>query len=314
MIRTDNLTKDYGGGRGIFNLNLDIPKGIIFGFIGPNGSGKTTTIKCLCGLLKPTEGTASVNDIQVSRSHAAKIKRVIGYMPDKFGVYDQMSVWEYLDFFCAAYRIPKKQRNNRIETVLELTNSTYMLDYQVNSLSAGMTRRIALAKTLLHDPEVLILDEPAAGLDPHARIEMRRTITRLRESGKTIMLSSHILPELSSVCDRVGIVQNGRLLAQGTVREIMTELQEKIVLTVTVQGDAKTAAEFCEKHPNVESLTASGNELRIIFAGTRAEMADLNRDLVEQGVKVSGFREAEGDLEEVFLKVTGQKGAQASGR
>lgn len=305
MIRTENLTKDYGRERGVFNLSLEIPKGAIFGFIGPNGSGKTTTIKCLCGLLNPTAGAAFVNGIPVQPSNAAKIKRIIGYMPDKFGVYDQMSVWEYLDFFCAAYRIPKKQRKTRIDTVMELTNSTYMIDYQVNSLSAGMTRRIALAKTLLHDPEVLILDEPASGLDPHARIEMRRTIMRLRENGKTIMLSSHILPELSSVCDLVGIVQNGRLLAQGTVREIMTALQEKIVLTVTVQGDTAPAEALCSDHANVQSFTASGNEIRVVFNGTRMEVADLNRDLVAAGVRVSGFREAEGDLEEVFLKVTG---------
>ncbi len=305
MINIQNLTKNYGSGRGIFDLTLEIPKGAIFGFIGPNGAGKTTTIKCLCGLLKPTSGGARVNDVPVKPTNARKIKRMIGYMPDKFGVYDQMSVWEYLDFFCAAYKISKKERRARIESVLELTNSTYMMDYQVSSLSAGMTRRIALAKTLVHDPAVLILDEPAAGLDPHARIEMRRTIMRLKEQGKTIMLSSHILPELSSICDFVGIVQNGRLLACGGVRDIMAELQEKIILSITVQGDATAAQEICKKHANIESATASGNEVRVTYAGTRAELGELNRALVLAGVNVIGFKEVEGDLEEVFLKVTG---------
>ena len=304
MIRTEKLTRDYGNNRGIFNLTMQIPKGKIFGFIGPNGSGKTTTIKLLCGLYKATSGKSFINNVQVIPKNYSTIKRTIGYMPDKTGVYDQMSVWEYLDFFCATYRIPRKLRRRRIEGVLELANAAYMLDYQVNSLSQGMAKRVALAKTLLHDPAVLILDEPASGLDPYARIEMRRTIMRLREVGKTIMLSSHILPELSSVCDLVGIVEKGRLLDFGTVREIVTRLQEHIVIGITVQGEAARAAELCSKHANVKGVTPQGNEVRVVYVGPRSEMAEINRVLVENKINVIGFREEEGDLEEAFLRIT----------
>ncbi len=304
MIKTEKLTRDYGNNRGIFDLSMEIPKGKIFGFIGPNGAGKTTTIKMLCGLYKPTSGKSSIDGLPVLPKNHGAIKRMIGYMPDKTGVYDQMSVWEYLDFFCAAYRIPRKRRRQRIDTVLELTEAGYMLDYQVSSLSQGMGKRVALAKTLLHDPQVLILDEPASGLDPYARIEMRRTIMRLREFGKTIMLSSHILPELSSVCDLVGIVEKGRLLAFGTVREIVNSLQENIILSVTVQGETARAAELCASHANVKGVTPQGNEVRINYVGPRSEIAEINRVLVENKVNVIGFREEEGDLEEAFLRVT----------
>lgn len=304
MIKTERLTRDYGNKRGIFDLSMEIPEGKIFGFIGPNGAGKTTTIKMLCGLYKPTDGTAFIDGIEVIPKNHPKIKKMIGYMPDKTGVYDQMSVWEYLDFFCAAYRIPSNQRKSRIDNVLELADASYMLDYQVNSLSQGMGKRVALAKTLLHDPPVLILDEPASGLDPYARIEMRRTIIRLREYGKTIMLSSHILPELSSVCDLVGIVEKGCLLAFGTVRDIVNQLQENIVLSITVQEETARAAELCTSHDNVKDVTSQGNEVRAVYVGPRSEMAELNRILVENKINVIGFREEEGDLEEAFLHVT----------
>jgi len=309
MIRTEHLTKDYGSGRGISDLTLTVPKGKIMGYIGPNGSGKTTTIKLLCGLIKPTSGRAFVNDVEVLPKNSATIKAMIGYMPDVFGVYDQMSVWEYLDFFCAAYRIRAKEREARVMAALKLTDATYMLDYQVASLSRGMRQRVGLARTLLHGPEVLILDEPAGGLDPSARIDMRRTIQRLRDLGKTIMLSSHILPELASVCDLVAILKGGHLLAAGTVREITQNLREEMVLFVAVDSDVANAVKCCLDSPNVETAVASGDEIRLTFAGTRAEIADLNARLVEQGTRVSSIREEEVDLEQVFLSVTGGRGS-----
>ena len=305
MIRTENLTRDYGGGRGIMGLNLHVPRGRIFGYIGPNGAGKTTTIKLLCGLIRPTEGTAYINGVEVTPRNNQTIKKMIGYLPDVFGVYDQMSVWEYLDFFCAAYRIPPKQRQERIHESLRLTDGVYMLDYQVASLSRGMRQRVGLAKTLLHDPDVLILDEPAGGLDPNARIEMRLTIQRLRNVGKTILLSSHILPELASVCDLVGILKGGRLVAQGTVAEITDSLREKLVLLLGVDGDVPKAVRLCLTFPNVEKAMAAGNEIRVIFSGTRREVADLNALLVTKGIRVLSLKEEEADLEQVFLSVTG---------
>ncbi len=307
MIRTDSLTRDFGNNRGVFDLSLSVPGGEIFGFIGPNGSGKTTTIRMLCGLLRPTAGTSYINNIEVTPRNLPQIKKLIGYMPDAFGVYEQMSVWEYLDFFCAAYRIPGRKRKPRIDEVLELTEAAYMLDYQMGSLSHGMNKRIALARTLLHDPEVLIMDEPANGLDPNGRIEMRRMIMRLREHGKTIMLSSHILPELSSVCDRVGILEKGRLVTQGTVKQITSSLHEKIVLAYQIGSDRQVAAALCKAFPNVESVASAGNEMRVVFAGTRDHIAELNRMLVEKGVRLMAVHEEEADLEAAFLRVTGRK-------
>ena len=306
MIRTERLTKDYGGGRGIIDLDLHVPKGRIFGYIGPNGSGKTTTIRLLCGLLQPTSGQAFINDIEVTPHNSRRIKEMIGYLPDTFGVYEQMSVWEYLDFFCAAFRIPPRARAEVVSGVLKLTDASHMLDYQVASLSRGMHQRIGLARTLLHDPDVLILDEPAGGLDPYARVEMRQTIQRLRDLGKTILLSSHILPELASVCDLVGILEQARLVACGTVSEITERLRQHLVLTVTVDSDIMAAERLCAEFPNVNEALASGNDIRVVFTGTRPELADLNQWLVSRDVRVTSLREEETDLEQVYLSVTGK--------
>ncbi len=307
MIRTENLTRDFGGGRGIIGLNLHVPKGTIYGYIGPNGAGKTTTIRLLCGLVRPTSGRAFINGVEVIPANTATIKRMIGYLPDIFGVYDQMSVWEYLDFFSAAYRIPPPERETRIRAALQLTDATHMLDYQVISLSRGMRQRVGLAKTLLHDPEVLILDEPAGGLDPHARIEMRRTIERLRDVGKTIMLSSHILPELAGICDLIGIIEKGRLLAFGTVAEVTRKVQENLKITVVVDSDPKPAREWCEQFPGAGSVDVNANEIHFLYTGPRGALPDLLLKLTGNGVRVMEFREDQANLEQVFLSVTHQK-------
>lgn len=307
IIQTEHLSKDYGGGRGAMDVNLEIPENSVFGYIGPNGSGKTTTIKLICGLISPTSGQAFVDGVKVLPRHSSKIKRMIGFLPDEFGVYEQMSVWEYLDFFGAAYKIPPKKRKIRIEKVLELTDALHMMDYQVSSLSRGMHQKIGIAKTMLHDPKVLILDEPANGLDPYARIEMRKTILRLKEIGKTIMLSSHILPELGSICDYVGIIEKGKLLIQGPILDITRSLQENIMLEIRVDSDLKQAAEACREFANVKDVTLSGHEVRVEYLGKRNEIADLNQHLVSKGVRVVALQEMEVDLENVFLSVTGHK-------
>ncbi len=306
MIRTENLTRDFGGGRGLHGLSMHIPKGKIFGYIGPNGAGKTTTIKLLCSLYRPTSGTAFINGIEVTQANAGKIKGIVGYMPDNFGVYDQMSVWEYLDFFCAAYHIPVRQRESRIRSVLELTRSQQMIDYQVASLSKGMTQRIGMAKTLLHDPEVLILDEPASGLDPFARIEMRRTILRLRDLGKTIMLSSHILPELAGICDLIGILEKGRMLAFGTVDEVSKKVKENLKLTIILDSDTAPAKTICENFSGVQQLTVTANELHFLFTGVRNRLPDLLNNLIRNDVRIMEMKEEHADLEQVFLSVTHQ--------
>lgn len=305
VIRTEKLTKNYGKDRGVFNLDLNVPQGKIYGFVGPNGAGKTTTIKMLCGLVRPDSGKAFVGDVQITPGNIPKIKRKTGYMPDIFGVYEQMSVWEYLDFYGAAFKIAPKARRKRIEEVLALTESSHMIDYQVTSLSRGMRQRIGLAKTMIHDPEILILDEPAGGLDPTARIEMRQTISRLRSLGKTILLSSHILPELSSVCDLVGIIFKGKLLAQGTVKEISASLQEKIIINVTVDSDIAEAQSILERIDCVESVKMlEQNVLQCTFTGAREQVKSVLRLLVENKVVVRWFSEEEVDLEDVFINIT----------
>ena len=306
MIKTENLTKDFGTERGIFNLNLQVERGSIYGFIGPNGAGKTTTIKILCGLLKPDSGKAFVDDIEVIPSNIAQIKRKIGYMPDITGVYEQMSVWEFLDFYGAAFRIPPPARKERIESVLEITNASEMIDYQMTSLSRGMRQKIGLAKTLIHDPAILILDEPAGGLDPNARIEMRQTVGRLKSLGKTILLSSHILPELSSVCDKVGIIYKGKLLVQGSVREISHQLRENMVIEMTVESGAEEAAALLRGIEGVEDVKVlDGTDIQFVFNGMRNQISGVLSLLVENGVKVRWFSENEADLENVFLGITG---------
>ena len=312
MIRTENLTRKFGGGRGIFDLNLEVEKGTIYGFVGHNGAGKTTAIKILCGLLRPDSGRAFIGEVEVLPKNLAKIKRSIGYMPDITGVYDQMSVWEFLDFYGAAFKIPPKDRRKRIEQVLELTHASEMIDYQVSSLSRGMRQKIGLAKTLIHDPDVLILDEPAGGLDPNARIEMRQTIAGLRSLGKTILLSSHILPELASICDRVGILNRGVLLAQGTVKEISAQLQENLQILVTVDSDVNHALAVVQKLADVQNAVIADSEhLSFSFTGGRKLAGELLAFLQTNGVKVRWFTENEASLENVFIDITSRDGGKA---
>lgn len=315
MIRTENLNKKFSADRGVFDLNLEVPTGCIYGFVGHNGAGKTTAIKILCGLLKPDSGRAFIGDTEVTPRNLGKIKRLVGYMPDITGVYDQMSVWEFLDFYGAAFRIPPKQRRERIEQVLALTHTEDMIDYQVSSLSRGMRQKVGLAKTLIHDPEILILDEPAGGLDPNARIEMRRTISGLRKLGKTILLSSHILPELASICDRVGIINKGHLLAQGTVKEISETMQENLSILVTVDSDVSAAKSYIERVEGVTAVEAADAEhLNVTFTGGRDRAGALLAALMEGGIQVRWFAENEADLENVFINLTAGKDAEDGGR
>jgi ABC-2 type transport system ATP-binding protein len=308
MIRTENLNKDFGKGRGVFSLNLDVPEKAIYGFVGHNGAGKTTAIKLLCGLLKPDSGKMFIGDLQVIPKNIPEIKRRIGYMPDITGVYEQMSVWEFLDFYGATFKIPKKKRKQRIEEVLDITNSANMIDYQITSLSRGMRQRIGLAKTLIHDPDVLILDEPAGGLDPNARIEMRQTIMRLSQLGKTILLSSHILPELSSICSRVGIISGGHLLAQGTVQEISQELEENIIINITINSDMDEAKAILNDILSIEKIIdIDVNQIQIVFNGVRDDVGYILSNLVNNGVSVRWFSENEADLENIFMDITKQK-------
>ena len=246
-----------------------------------------------------------IGNYEVVPKNLPMIKRMIGYMPDITGVYEQMSVWEFLDFYGAAFKIPPKQRKERIEAVLAITKSENMIDYQVASLSRGMRQRIGLAKTLIHDPEVLILDEPAGGLDPNARVEMRRTIKELKNLGKTILLSSHILPELASICDIVGILNKGKLIAQGTVKEINDMLHETLSISVTVDSDLDKAMALTKAVEGVVSVQLSDiNQFFINYRGSRETTGTILSYLMQNGVRVRWFTENEADLENVYLNIT----------
>jgi ABC-2 type transport system ATP-binding protein len=314
MVKTENLRKVYGEGVvGLEGLTMTIGEGQIFGFIGPNGAGKTTTIRMLCGLLRPSGGKAWVNDIDVA-GDLRGIRRHVGYMPDQFGVYEEMRVWEYLDFFGAAFKIPRRQRRERIDAVLEITRSEAMRDYFVDSLSRGMRQRIGIAKTLIHDPKVLFLDEPANGLDPRARIDMRELIKTLSSMGKTIIVSSHILPELGSICDVLGIIERGRLLAFGTLSEIMQKVRPNRIVELEFLGPAGDAMAVAEELVGQESISnpqVFDNILQFEVVGRDRKLAELLRRFVEREVEVVWFREQESDLEEAFMKITDDAAAGA---
>lgn len=308
MIRCHGLTKAYGDFIALNNLTLEIDKGDTFGFIGPNGAGKTTTMRILSTLLEPTSGKATVGDYSVVE-HPDEIRKLLGYMPDKFGIYDGMKVWEYLDFFAGAYRLPKEARKQAIDDVLELTELSQKRDFFVEALSTGMRQRLCLAKTLLHDPQVLILDEPASGLDPRARIEMRELLKELTRMGKTIMISSHILPELADFCNRIGILEAGELIAAGKVEDIMSTLQADRRITAFVLRNGERASEWLEDEElvsDVELLESEGKpfEIRFAFTGQLDDLELLSRKLAEPDYGLVGFEEKKTDLEDLFLKVT----------
>jgi len=308
VVVTRELTKKYGELTALDRLSIEVGKGKILGFIGPNGAGKTTTIKILVGLARPTSGAASIAGADCVRD-AHKIKQLVGYMPDRFGSYDNMRVREYLDFFGAAFKIPRRKRKERIDEVLETTSSTYMQDRFVEALSHGMQQRIGIARTLLHDPEVLILDEPALGLDPHARIEMRNLLLHLARMGKTLIVTSHILPELSRICDQVAIITHGKLRAAGTLDEIMTQVRQQRMIEVQFAsgGEIERATGALREALGEDSaISPSAAEAIVRFETSRSEddLGEVLAQLVGQGIRVTQFREVPSDLEDAFLSVT----------
>jgi ABC-2 type transport system ATP-binding protein len=306
MIETRDLTKMYGELYALNRLTLRLDKGDVYGFIGPNGAGKTTTMRILATLLNPTWGEATVCGYSIY-NNAKEIRRLMGYMPDFFGVYDDMKVIEYLEFFAAAYRINGPERRRKCDQVLELVDLGYKRDALVTSLSRGMTQRLGLARVLLHDPQVLLLDEPASGLDPRARIEMRALLKELRKMGKTILVSSHILPELADICNKIGIIERGQLLFDGDVQSAIRQVRQRTVYLVAVANDLNhLAKDHLEGHIDVLSVEErpEENALKVtlnegIFDGTF--IVDL---LLKNGLKLKMFKEEEIDLEDVFLGIT----------
>ena len=303
MIETRDLTKVYGNLYAVNRLNLTLQKGDVYGFIGPNGAGKTTTMRILATLLNPTWGEASVCGYSIYTG-AKEIRRLIGYMPDFFGVYDDMKVIEYLEFFAAAYRIKGPQRRKICEDVLQLVDLTYKRDALVTSLSRGMTQRLGLARVLLHDPQVLLLDEPASGLDPRARIEIRGLLKELRNMGKTILVSSHILPELADICNKIGIIERGELLVNGAVTDVMKQVRTKVVLNIGVVERLDKAGELLAAHEHVESVEPRDGHLVVTLKDETPEYSFINALLIEQGYRVNLFKEEEMNLETAFMHLT----------
>ncbi|NPV66745.1 MAG: ABC transporter ATP-binding protein [Anaerolineae bacterium] len=311
IIETRNLVKRYGKLEAVSNLNLIVPEGAIYGFVGPNGAGKTTTMRILTTLMRPTSGEAYVAGYEVTRD-PRNVRRAIGYMPDFFGVYDDMRVWEYLDFFAACYDIPERERATLVDDLLELVDLTHRKNDMVDKLSRGMKQRLCLARTLAHDPQVLILDEPASGLDPRARIEIRELLVELANMGKTVFFSSHILSDVSEICTHIGIIEAGQMVAQGSMeemrRQLMPHREIKITfLTVEDRERAKGLIGSIEGVENVVEIEASEKgrpRLKIIFTGEDEGVALMSQKLSTAGIAIVGFSEEERSLEALFMRVT----------
>lgn len=303
MIETRQLTKRYGSLIAVNEINLTLKEGDVFGFIGPNGSGKTTTMRMLATLLSPDYGEAYVCGKSIY-TDPQEIRRLVGYMPDFFGVYDDMTVIEYLEFFAAAYRINGPARRKRCEEKLELVDMAFKRDAMVNQLSRGQTQRIGLARTLLHEPQVLLLDEPASGLDPRARIEIRALLKRLGQMNKTVVVSSHILPELADVCTRVGMIEKGNLIVDGYVDEVMRKARQQILLYIRVKENLARAAGLLEKHADVAKIDDVQGTLHVTLKPEIEDYSVLSSLLTDHGLHLTLFREEEVNLETAFLALT----------
>ena len=332
LIELHGLTKRYGNLTAVDDLTLSIEEGAVFGFIGPNGAGKTTTMRILTTLLRPTSGTARIAGHSVTDDPRA-VRRAIGYMPDFFGVYEDMKVWEYLDFFAACYDIPAARRVGMIDDLLALVDLEPKRDAFVDTLSRGMKQRLCLARTLTHDPRVLILDEPASGLDPRARIEMRELLRALQDMGKTIFFSSHILSEVADICTSIGIIEHGRLVASGSVAAMLSGLRAHRTMAVRLlpgATDLAEAAAWLRDQPGVVAVIgprtdappengqpgdappagghadghADGHTLRLEFSGDDAALSALLAGMIGRGLPVVAFSEEQGDLEDVFMHLT----------
>jgi len=306
VITAENLTKVYGQRTALDKVSFEVPEGEIFGFVGPNGAGKTTTLRILAALLEPTAGRASIDGADVTKQ-PLQVHSRIGYMPDFFGVYDQLTVAEYLDFYAACYRLPKQRRVKIAHDLLDLVGLSERRDQQVDTLSRGLKQRLCLARALVHDPVVLLLDEPASGLDPRARVEMREILRELRRMGKTIVISSHILPELTELCTMIGIIDHGRMRATGPVHEVIRQLSADRRVRITIVGDQGRAVAILEPLAAVRRVETADGAIEATYEGDDSTAAEILHALTAEGIRVSAFSQVDGGLEEAFMRATSEE-------
>jgi ABC-2 type transport system ATP-binding protein len=303
MLEIKNLHKKYGKFYAVNDLNLSIHEGEIFGFVGPNGAGKSTTMKIICGLLPATSGEIMVDGVDALR-HNNKIKEKIGYMPDFFGVYDDLKVDEYLEFYASIYKIKDANRHKTISDLLELVDLDHKREAYVDNLSRGMKQRLCLARSLIHNPKLLILDEPASGLDPRARVEMKAILKNLKDMGKTIVISSHILSELAEMCTSIGVIDNGKFVISGTVSEIMQQIYSKKLIKIKVNDKLEEAVMVLKEFTFIDKITTGENLIHAGFDGGDEDMSRVLNALVTRAIPVATFTQLDGNLEDVFMKVT----------
>ncbi|MDY5539908.1 MAG: ABC transporter ATP-binding protein [Lachnospiraceae bacterium] len=309
MLKIKGLCKKYGNFTALDNLDLAIGRGEIFGFVGPNGAGKTTTLKILAGLLKADAGEVYIDDIRLFEDYD-RLKELIGYMPDFFGVYDNLKVMEYLEFYASAYGIETKRAQELGRELLSVVHLDGKEEHYVDELSRGMKQRLCLARALIHDPQFLILDEPASGLDPRSRFEFKEILRELKAAGKTIIISSHILMELAEICTSIGVIEHGKMIMQGSIEDILSAVDASNPLIIRVYDQVQTAILVLKEEEQVKNLTIQGNSLMVTFTGNRKDEAMLLRRLVERGVLVQSFAREQSNLEALFLKITEGSGEE----
>ncbi len=309
MLRIENLTKVFGRTVALDGLNMTVEAGALYGFVGPNGAGKTTTIKTVIGLLAPDDGRVLVNDIDVAKEPDRVMAR-IGYVPDAFGVYDNLKVSEYMEFFASCYGLAGLKARKRGQMLLEQVGLDDKADFYVEGLSRGMQQRLCLARALIHNPPVLIMDEPTAGLDPRTRYEFKEILKELRNQGKTVLISSHILSELAEICTDIGVIDQGRMVFEGSMEEILAQINVASPLLISVSGNRQKALELLRAHPEVETVTIREEEIAVGFSGDKRDEETLLKQLVEAGVNVYGFVRERGNLESVFMQITDHSGEE----
>ncbi len=305
MLQIDHLNKSYGKFQAVSDLTLHIPQGDLFGFVGPNGAGKTTTIRIVCGLMKPNSGNVVINGVN-ALAHREEIKKQIGYVPDFFGVYDNLKVKEYMDFYGSMYRMNSREIEKIADDLLELVNLSDKKEVFVDTLSRGMKQRLCVARALIHNPALLVMDEPNSGLDPRARVEMKELLLNLKSMGKTIVISSHILSELSEMCNSIGIMDQGHLVAAGHIEDIMEGEFGGDKLIITLEEGRETALRIASEHVKVKVESAGEHELKLSHTMTKQEIAKMVGTMIANDVVVTGFHKQEGSLESLFMRVTGE--------